>query len=76
MTRFQYINQKIDGYKEDIQKGVLPVSLFTHYIIYSRFDVYKKQGNNINQSVFLTSQEYKITEGWVYNVKKYMEEEI
>jgi hypothetical protein len=76
MTRFQYINENIDRIRKDVSAGIFPISLLTHYVIYSRFDLYKKQGNNINKSVFFASQDFKVTDDCVYKIKKSMEEDI
>ena len=79
MNRFAYINKNIltpDGIKEQIRLGILPSSVIRHFEIYSKFDYYKKQGHNISTSVFFVSEDFNITDGTVYKIKKSMETEI
>jgi len=79
MNRFEYINKNLlrpEGIIEQIKLGILPLSVRRHFEIYSKFDYYKKQGHNISKSVFFVSEDFKIAERSVYQIKKTMETEI
>ena len=76
MNRFEYINKNLlkpDGIIEQIRLGILPLSVRRHFEIYSKFDYYKKQGHNVSKSVFFVSEDFNITDGTVYKIKKTME---
>lgn len=76
MNRFQYINDNIVQIKKDIYAGIFPLGLLKHYAIYSRFDYYKKLGNSVTDSVFFISQDFKVSERWIFKIIKNMESEI
>jgi len=76
MIRFQYINENIINIKKDIRAGILPSSLLRYYAIYSRLDYYKKLSNSITKAVFLTSEDFKVSERTIFRIIKNMEEEI
>jgi len=76
MTKFQYINTNIDKIKEEVKIGLLPTSIVNYYVIYSRYDYYRKLGNYVGFSVLYTSDNFGVSERTVYNIIKKMEEEI
>ncbi len=76
MTRFQYINKNIDKIKEEIKLGLISTTILNHFIIYSKYDYYRKLGNYVGFSVLFTSEDLKVDERTVFRVIKNMEEEI
>ena len=79
MTRFEYINKNIltpKGIKDHIKAGIISITVLRSFEIYSRFDHYKKQGHNVTLSVFYVSEDFNISESWVYKVVTNMESEI
>ena len=79
MNMFEYINKNLlrpEGIIEQIKLGILPLSVRRHFEIYSKFDYYKKQGYNISKAIFYVSEDFKIAERSVYQIKKTMETEI
>jgi hypothetical protein len=76
MTKFQYINTNIDKIKEQVKMGLLPTSILNYYVIYSRYDYYRKSGNYVGFSVLYTSDDFGISESTVYRAIKKMEEEV
>lgn len=76
MTLFNYISTNIDRVKMEVKAGIIPCSMLSHWEVYSRFDLYKKMGNNTVVSVFYVSEEKRITEEMVYRIKRKMETEI
>ena len=79
MNKFQFINNNLltpKGIKDQVKLGIIPSGIIRHFEIYSRFDYYKKQGYNVTTSAFYVSEDFRITEGCVYKIKKSMETEI
>lgn len=79
MTRFEYINNNLltpKGIKDQIKAGIIPTSVLRHFEIYSRYDYYRKAGNNVSTSVFNVSEDFGINERSVYKVITNMQEEI
>lgn len=79
MTRFEYINNNLltpEGIKDQIRAGIIPPSVLRHFEIYSRYDYYRKAGNNVSTSVFNVSEDFGINERSVYKVITNMQEEI
>jgi hypothetical protein len=66
----------IDKIKEEVKIGLLPTSILNYYVIYSRYDYYRKLGNYVGLSILFTAECFKISERKVYRAKKEMEEEV
>jgi hypothetical protein len=76
MTKFSYINSNIERIKKEIRMGLISTSTLNHYVIYSRYDYYRKLGNYVGISVLLASDNCRISERLVYRIIKEMEESI
>ena len=73
MTLFTYIGQHFDRIKKEIKIGIIPYSVIKHWVIYSRYDYYRKAGYCVSDAVLFASQENNVSENWVYNIIKKME---
>ncbi len=76
MTKFQYVNTNIDRIKKEVRMGIISTSVLSHYVIYSRYDYYRKLGNYVGVSVLYTSDTCSISERCVFKIIKDMETEI
>lgn len=79
MTKFEFINNNIltpNGIKDQIKAGIISITVLRHFEIYSRFDYYRKAGNNVSTSIFNVSEDFGVIEGTVYKIKKSMESEL
>jgi len=76
MTKFTYINTNIERIKKEIRMGLISTSTLNHYVIYSRYDYYRKLGNYVGISVLLASDSCHVSEQTVYTVIKEMEKNI
>ena len=76
MTKYEFINQNIVVIKEEIYRGMLPVCIVNHLIIYCRYDHYRKRGYSAGESTFFTAEDNNISEMSVYRIRKSMEAEI
>ena len=76
MTKFQYINQNLDRFKNEVKLGFISTYWLSHYYAYSRYDYYRKQGFRKCQSVFYTSEDLRVSEQLIHRVRKDMEKEI
>jgi len=76
MNLFVYISHNIDLIKYLVQKGLIPCGILKHYQIYSRYDYYKKIGNQNYKSVLFTAEDMDVTENWVYCIIRKMETEL
>lgn len=72
MTKFQYINENLETIKQETKMGFIPIDVLHHYAIYCRYDAYRKQNNNVSDSVFFTSEDFKIGERTIYRIIKDM----
>jgi len=76
MTRFEYISQNIDTIKIMIKIGIISPTILRNWEIYSRFDYYRRIGENVCMSVFFTGNDLKAEERRIYRIKKLMESEL
>jgi hypothetical protein len=76
MTLFQYINQNIERIKAEAKIGLVNCHVFYHWRIYSRYDYYRKLGNNVTDSVEFCVDDFKVAASWVFSIIKKMEAEI
>jgi len=76
MKLYTYINTNIDRIKTEIKIGLMPSSILRHWEIYSRFDYYRRTGNNVRSSVACTASDMRSCERSVLLIKKRMESEI
>lgn len=76
MNLFSYISHNIDRIKYDVNIGLIPCTLIKHYQIYARFDYYLHMGYGRCQSIFFTSEDFKLSERSVFLVIKKMESDV
>jgi hypothetical protein len=76
MTKFSYINNNIERIKKEVKMGLISTSTLSHYVIYSRYDYFRRLNNYNGISILLTADSCKICESLVYRVIKEMESEI
>jgi len=76
MTKFQYINTNIDRIKNEYHMGLIRISTLDHYVIYSRYDYYRRINDYNGVSVLLTADNCKVCEMTVYRIIKEMEEDV
>jgi hypothetical protein len=76
MNRFQYINKNINEIKTEVKIGLMSISILNHYMIYSRYDHYRKRGNGVSLAVLMTSDDFNLSEMTIYTIKKNMESEL
>jgi len=76
MNLFVYISHNIDRIKYDVRIGLIPCGILKHYQIYSRYDYYKKIGNQNYKSVLFTAEDMDVQENWVYCIIRKMETEL
>lgn len=76
MTMFCYINQNLETIKKEIKIGLISCTVLKHVSVYSRYDYYRKLGNNVSKSVMFAGLDFGVAESWVYCVIKKMEKEI
>jgi hypothetical protein len=75
MTKFNYINANLCRIKYEYTIGMIPVTILSHYSIYSRYDYYRKLNNYIGISVQNVAEEFKISNILVRKIIKEMETE-
>jgi hypothetical protein len=75
MTKFNYINDNLQRIKYEVTKGIIPVTVLSHYSIYSRYDYYRKLGNYVGISVQNVAEDYKVSCILVYKIIREMEAE-
>lgn len=73
MTFYQYINTNIDRIRAEIRMGLITTSILRHWEIYSRFNYYRRAGNNVRASVTYTSADLRISKRGVFRIVKRME---
>jgi len=76
MTRFEYVSGNIERIKKEIKLGLVSTSVLSHYAIYSRYEYYRRLGNNVSRAVLFTSDSMCVSERCVFNIIKSMEENI
>jgi len=76
MMLYSYINQNIQRIRKEIAFGLLPCSLLRHWEIFLRYDAYRKMGHSVNESVFFTSSDMRVTDRTVFSIVKKMQKEI
>jgi hypothetical protein len=74
MTKFAYINSNLERIKKEIRMGLISTTVLAHYVIYSRYDYYRKLGNYVGLSVLFASDCCNVCEKTVQRVIKEMEE--
>lgn len=65
---------KSEQLKEMVLKGILSYTLLSYRDIYNEYDVYRRLGNNVAESVLLVSVKLNVSERTVYTAIKRMEE--
>jgi hypothetical protein len=75
MIVFNYISENISAIKKEVKIGLMSYSILNMWEIYGRYDYYKKAGYGVNDSVIYSSDDFKVSPGWVYKIKKQMETE-
>jgi hypothetical protein len=76
MNRFQYINSNIDRIKIEVRMGIISSCVIKIFAIYAKYDIYRQQGYPVTQAVFFASEDFQVSEVWVYKVIKNMESEL
>lgn len=76
MTLYEYINTNFDRIRYETKIGLIPISILSHWEIYSRFDAFRKRGLPVSDAVMFTEMEMKVSDSTVYKVKKQMESTI
>ena len=77
MTVYNYISDNIDTIKNEIRIGLISPSTLKHWQMYSRYDYYKRLGNNTTIAISLAANDCGISsEGWAYQIKNKMENEV
>jgi Mor family transcriptional regulator len=76
MTLFQYLNEHIDVVKHDVKIGLFPCSILRHYEMYSRYDLYRKNGHDYHKAFLFLIYDYDLSERTVYRIIKQMETEV
>lgn len=76
MTFYQYINANIDRIRSEIRMGLITTSILHHWEIYSRFDYYRRAGNNVRSAVLYTSADLRISNRGVFRIVKRMESNV
>jgi len=75
MTLYQYYNLTLDTKKREMRNGEFSISRMTRYIIYCRYDMYRKQGFKVTMSVDFTSEDFSVTRDCIFKIIKAMESE-
>jgi hypothetical protein len=73
MTFYKYINENIDRIRSEIRMGLITTSILRHWEIYSRYDYYKRVGNNVLSAVDYTANDMRISKRGVFRIVKRME---
>ena len=73
MTRFEYINKNIDRFKADCKNGIISTKIILHWQVYSKYDYYLRCGYKKYLSIFYITEDFKISQEWVYKIIKQME---
>ena len=73
MKVYTYINTNIDRIKSEIKIGLMPPSILRHWEIYSRFDYYRRAGNDVVSSVLYASSDMRTSERTIFRIVKQME---
>jgi hypothetical protein len=76
MTRIELINKDIDNVKLYIQAGMFSCAILRHLEIYCRYELYKKMGKSLSESILNAADDFQISEVTMYAIKKQMESEI
>ena len=76
MTRFQYINDNLEHIKTEVKMGLVSTTVLSHYVIYSRYDYYRKLDNYVGFAVLFTADSCRVSESLVYKIIKEMEENV
>jgi hypothetical protein len=76
MTLFEHINKDIEHTKKNVRIGLYNCSILRHYEIYSRFDLYKKEGYSWHNAFLFVVFDYNLSEMSVYRIIKQMECEV
>jgi hypothetical protein len=75
MTLFQYYNDTLDIKKREMRNGEFSISRMTRYIIYCRYDMYRKQGFKVTMSVDSVCEDFNITRDCMFKIVRIMESE-
>jgi len=73
MNLFTYISENIDRIKTDVKVGITSYCVIKHWLIYSRYDYYRKAGYPVNKAVKFVGQDFKVSMRLVYDIIKKME---
>lgn len=77
MTVYNYISENINVIKKEIRMGLIAPTTLKHWQMYSRYDYYKRLGNNTSIAISLAANDCGISsEGWAYQIKSKMENEV
>ncbi len=76
MTYFAYINENLDRIRNDVRMGIIPCSVLNHWLVYSRFDYYRRTGKQRCESIFYTAEDSGLKERQVYYIVAKMEAEL
>ena len=75
MTVFEYIGKNYERIKKDVKIGITSYSVLKHWLIYSRYDYYRKTGSKVSIAVLCAATDNRVSENWVYAIIKKMEAE-
>ena len=73
MNLFTYIGENIDRIRMDVKVGITSYCDIKHWLIYSRYDYYRKTGLSVSKAVMFAGQDHKVSDKWVYDIIKKME---
>jgi hypothetical protein len=76
MNKFQYLSQDFDRIKKETKMGLISTCILSQYAMYSRFDYYRKLGNNVTISAIYTAETMRVSKRCVFRAIKNMQEEI
>jgi hypothetical protein len=80
MTRFEYINQNTGLIKYLVKSGFIDVEILTHWAINCRYDYHRKVRGEKKKWHFncasFTADDFKMSESMIFEIIKWMEEEI
>lgn len=76
MTLYNYLNNNIKRVKFEVENGIIPYSLIMYRNIYSRYDAYKKMGENTTLAILRIEEEFKVSQDTVYRIIRRMETQL
>jgi hypothetical protein len=76
MTLFTYISQNIDRIKVEVKFGIISCTLIKHWLVYSRYEYYRRLKNCKTDAIIYVCNDYQVEERSVYYIIKKMESEI